>query len=133
MKNQNRQYKYYSLLKISRNATKEEIQKAFLALARVYHPDISTNPQADKLFKEINQAYQVLSNAEARLEYDNSPTECPVCWTTDIIQTAGSTWRCSRCGYAFQPENPDNIIAAVEKAAIPERWKELLRLFNSTQ
>src|SRR5215217_9535658 len=61
----------YKLLGLSRNASEEEIRKAHRKLVRKYHPD--TNPedlQAEERFKEIQQAYEVLSDEKKRREYD---------------------------------------------------------------
>ena len=61
---------YYSLLGVSKNATKEEIQKAYRKLARKYHPDVNTSEGAEETFKNINEAQSVLSNPESRALYD---------------------------------------------------------------
>lgn len=58
---------YYEVLGISKNATQEEIKKAFHKLAHKYHPDKGGD---EKKFKEINEAYQILSNKEKRAQYD---------------------------------------------------------------
>ena len=58
---------YYQILGISRNASGEEIRKAFHKLAHQYHPDKGGD---EKKFKEINEAYQVLSNKDKRAQYD---------------------------------------------------------------
>lgn len=60
---------YYSTLGVNRNASKDEIKKAFHKLARKYHPDNKVGGDERK-FKEINEAYQVLSNEKKRAEYD---------------------------------------------------------------
>lgn len=62
---------YYKILGISKNATEAEIKKAFRKLARKYHPDLNPNDKkAEQRFKEINEANEVLSNAENRKKYD---------------------------------------------------------------
>jgi len=58
---------YYKILGINKNASEEEIKKAFRGLAHKYHPDKGGD---EKKFKEINEAYQVLSNKEKRSQYD---------------------------------------------------------------
>ena len=59
---------YYNILGVSRNASKEEIKKAYRQLAHKYHPDKAGGDE--KKFKEINEAYQVLSNDRKRTQYD---------------------------------------------------------------
>ncbi len=61
---------YYSLLGIPRNATDEQIKKAFRKLAMDYHPDRNSNPEASERFKEVNEAYEVLSDSQKRAYYD---------------------------------------------------------------
>lgn len=61
---------YYSTLGVSRSASEDEIKKAFRKLAHQYHPDKGTGDE--KKFKEINEAYQVLSNKEKRARYDHT-------------------------------------------------------------
>jgi len=62
---------YYKILKVKRNASTEEIKEAYRRLAREYHPDLHPgNPTAEERFKEICQAYEVLSDAVQRSEYD---------------------------------------------------------------
>ncbi|SKB08413.1 curved DNA-binding protein [Prosthecobacter debontii] len=62
---------YYATLGLSREASEDEIKKAFRKLARQYHPDVAQDkPAAEAKFKEINEAYEVLSDPEKRKKYD---------------------------------------------------------------
>lgn len=61
---------YYDILGVPRTASQEEIKRAFRQLAREHHPDVNQDPRADERFKEINEAYQVLSDPERRAQYD---------------------------------------------------------------
>jgi molecular chaperone DnaJ len=61
---------YYEVLGVSRTASQDEIKRAFRRLARQYHPDINKAPDAEARFKEINEAYEVLSDADKRAMYD---------------------------------------------------------------
>ncbi|MCA9933405.1 MAG: J domain-containing protein [Ardenticatenaceae bacterium] len=62
---------YYKILGVSKNASEKEIKRAYRSLARQYHPDKNpNNKQAEEKFKEINEAYEVLGNADNRAKYD---------------------------------------------------------------
>ncbi|HVC34802.1 MAG TPA: molecular chaperone DnaJ [Chloroflexota bacterium] len=61
---------YYEVLGVSRGATEDEIRKAYRKLAFQLHPDRNPSPDADVKFKEINEAYEVLSDTQRRREYD---------------------------------------------------------------
>ena len=66
---------YYEILGVSRDATIEEIKAAYRNLAKKYHPDVAQNKEeAEKKFREINEAYQVLSDPEKRKIYDKYGT-----------------------------------------------------------
>lgn len=61
---------YYEVLGVQRNTQAADIKKAYRQLARKYHPDVSEDPNAEEKFKEINEAYEVLSDNEKRATYD---------------------------------------------------------------
>ena len=75
---------YYEILGIARNATQDDVKKAYRKLARKYHPDVSKDPNAEALFKELGEAYAVLKDPEKRVAYDQM----------------GSQWK---TGQDFQP------------------------------
>ena len=61
---------YYNILGVPRDATLDEIKKAYRELVLKYHPDINKSPEAEEKMREINEAYAVLSDAEKRKQYD---------------------------------------------------------------
>jgi len=63
---------YYAILGLPRNATDEQLKKAYRKMAMEYHPDRNGSPGADERFKEINEAYEVLSDAQKRAYYDRT-------------------------------------------------------------
>jgi len=75
---------YYKTLGVDRNASADDIKKAYRRLARKYHPDVSKEPDAEKRFKEVAEAYEVLKDPEKRKLYDQ----------------LGSDWR---AGQDFRP------------------------------
>ncbi len=78
---------YYKILGVSKNATQDEIKKAYRKLAAKYHPDANQGDKAaEEKFKEINEAYQVLSDEEKRKLYDNLGAD----W--EKYQKAGVSW-----------------------------------------
>ena len=61
---------YYELLGVSRDASDGEIKKAFRGLARELHPDVSQAPDAEARFRDVAEAYEVLSDEDRRARYD---------------------------------------------------------------
>lgn len=61
---------YYDILEVTREATADEIKRAYRKMARKFHPDISKEPNAEEHFKQVGEAYEVLKDAEKRAAYD---------------------------------------------------------------
>jgi curved DNA-binding protein len=61
---------YYKLLEVARDASQDDIKKAYRRLARKYHPDVSKEPEAETHFKDVAEAYEVLKDSEKRVAYD---------------------------------------------------------------
>ncbi|ENH97518.1 chaperone protein DnaJ [Gracilibacillus halophilus YIM-C55.5] len=68
---------YYDILGVSKNASKDEIKKAYRKLARKYHPDVSEEENAQEKFKEVKDAYEVLGDEQKRANYDQFGTADP--------------------------------------------------------
>ena len=68
---------HYVTLRVGRDASPEEIKKAYRQLARKYHPDVSSEPAAEERFKEVNAAYEVLSDSDKRAMYDRYGSDGP--------------------------------------------------------
>src|SRR5947209_11656315 len=61
---------FYEILGVPRTANQKEIQRSYRKLARTYHPDVNKDPAAEERFKEVSEAYDVLSDPELRRRYD---------------------------------------------------------------
>lgn len=61
---------YYKIMGLERDASQDDVKKAYRRLARKYHPDVSDSPDAEKLFKDLGEAYAVLKDPEKRAAYD---------------------------------------------------------------
>lgn len=69
---------YYDILQVNQNASPEIIEKAYKTLAKKYHPDLQpeeNKKQAEEILKDINEAYEILSNPISKANYDNSLEE----------------------------------------------------------
>lgn len=81
---------YYAILGVPRNADEKEIKKAYRRLARKYHPDLNPgDKEAERKFKEINEAYEVLSDPEKRKRYD----ELGAAWATYGQRDTEAFWQ----------------------------------------
>jgi curved DNA-binding protein len=61
---------YYAIMGVPRDATAEQIKQAYRKLARKYHPDVSKEANAERRFKEVGEAYEVLRDPQKRVAYD---------------------------------------------------------------
>jgi ribosomal protein L22 len=100
---------FYGLLGIPRSATKEQIRNAYLGLVRKYHPDINQELKTDDLLKEVNHAYEILSDDESRVAYNLALREDePLEFTAKLYSLKSVTVACtvtavlaSTLGYGF--------------------------------
>jgi curved DNA-binding protein len=84
---------YYEVLGVPRDATADQIQQAFRTLARKHHPDVNKDPSAEDRFKEINEAYHVLTDPETRKRYDrfgDDYNKVPEDWEERVGAGAGA-------------------------------------------
>ena len=61
---------FYQILGVPREASQQDIQRAYRKLARQYHPDVNADPAAEERFKDVSEAYDVLSDPQTRSRYD---------------------------------------------------------------
>ena len=115
---------YFQVLGVDRSADANAIKKAFRSLARQYHPDVNPgDAQAEARFKEISEAYEVLSDPEKRRRYEQfgqywnqaggmGGVEPPV-WTSTSAATATSTISSTTC-WADSVDRPEVVFKEVD-------------------
>lgn len=125
---------YYEILGVSKDATSRDIQKAFQQKARKLHPDVNKEPDAEEKFKEVSEAYAVLSDEQKRARYDamrsgnpfaGAPTASPYgggyAGSTGYGNPFeggfpfGGAWGQQRRGQAaYNPENGANVVVDIK-------------------
>jgi curved DNA-binding protein len=110
---------FYTVLGVSRTAGQDEIQRAYRKLARRYHPDVNKDLAAEDRFKEVSEAYDVLSEPETRRRYDAFGADFrqapegmdPATWARAKAAQTGGSWPGDdehiRFGYGTGPEDID--------------------------
>jgi len=83
---------YYAILGVAKTATQAEIKKAYRALARKLHPDTNKDPDAERRFKEANEAHAVLSDPEKRKRYDELGSNWQAYQQAGFDPNASSSW-----------------------------------------
>ncbi|MER6151623.1 J domain-containing protein [Streptomyces hirsutus] len=97
---------FYEVLGVPRTADKDEIQRAYRTLARRYHPDVNKDPQAEERFKDLNEAYSVLSDPKTRARYDRFGEDfrkIPEDFDERVAAGAGGGFRARRSAGAGGP------------------------------
>jgi DnaJ-class molecular chaperone len=115
---------HYEVLGVARNATTEDVHRAYRMLARRYHPDVNAGADARARFDELSGAYEVLHDPEQRARYDRSSATAQ-----------GSDQAVSRRSTAFSPGRPtrdvprfldEDTVAAVAVSAAPRQRRPVL-------
>src|ERR1700754_2728326 len=111
---------YYSTLGVAKTATEKEIKQAYRKLARKHHPDVNPgDTSAESRFKEVNEAYEVLGDAEKRKKYDELGANWRLYEQAQAQRGAGgaaagdspfgSQWTYSPGGGGFRPMTEDEV------------------------
>jgi curved DNA-binding protein CbpA len=122
---------YYDILSVSKDASLQDITGAYRKLAKILHPDVCESPEAEELFKAVNEAYRILRDPEKRKEYDATLEAEQVLPQGKYYQ--GGRYRDPRTWYyshtytrAGRPKPGENIRAQRKKSAIPRIMQVLL-------
>jgi len=94
---------YYEILGVERNADDAAIKRAFRKLAQQWHPDVSSEPGAAERFKEINEAYQVLSDPKRRQIYDMVGRPASATWAARARRSARASPGSATCSTLSSP------------------------------
>ena len=123
-----KQENFYSVLNVSKKASQEDLKKAYFALAKKYHPDVNTSPEAKERFAKISVAYDTLSNPDKRRVYDATGM------TKDEQETAkeqgfdfssfGQSWGSSWGGSPFGDDEDDSNVT-------PEKMEKANKKYDS--
>src|SRR6185503_234707 len=106
---------YYEILGVARTAKEDEIKKTYRKLARKYHPDLNpNNKQSEEKFKEVQEAYEVLSDADKRKKYDQLGAN----WKNGAEFTPPPGWGPSS-GPAGGPVNLDELFGRASQRGSP--------------
>ncbi len=100
---------YYKTLGVEREASKEDIKRAYRRLARKYHPDVSTEADAEARFKEVGEAYEVLGDKEKRQAYDDLGSN----WQDGQNFRAPPGWEQHFSGSRFDSEDPADFFESM--------------------
>ncbi len=96
---------YYKIIGVARDAGQDDIKRAYRKLARKFHPDVSKEPDAEERFKEVGEAYEVLSDPEKRAAYDALGAD----WKAGQGFRPPPDWDASHFGGARQGQRPSGF------------------------
>lgn len=101
---------FYDCLEVAPTATHLEIQRSYRKLARKYHPDVSSAPDATTRFYDIGEAYQTLYNPELRARYDADSNQPLGVFTVSADPQAGITYQFIRLSAAWREFSHDGMV-----------------------